>query len=1184
MSEAQDIIYAPKFPTTDELSFFIPLHLERGNINENFDYVQGDYLIKLITTGINNDIISTKFFIIVEANPDSSNNIQKKQVICLSREYELNKKCILEYEYPSRKLFSLVNELDTQGFPVGVMNYITTLTSWSLDVDSFSARPDLINKIRNIEVKETNIFEFLIEEIQTNFGCVFLFDTEQKKIILRSIEEIGVNRGLYLSEKNYIKAINKQINHDEIITRLYCFGKDNINFCNVNITGEPYIEDFSFYKTTEFMSQDLIDALNNYDVLLETEFEIFTTKKNELGIHLSTKDNLENDLVDKINELHEIQDDINDRIASNESYSDLNIDLAAKEIEVLTIQSEINHSTFEETQNTASGLEVKEMLQKHPEFDYEGISPIDNNINEKIIEILNVRNYLKKENHFTPEQLAELDYFVREEVWQDSSIENAEDLFNEGKIKLQKLSQPKIQFSIDSIDFLQILEKNLDKSKLILGDLINICFKKFGIDIKVRLVGYIHDYDNKKLTLEFSNKDSLDDPYNYFVDLQKNAIKTSKTVDVSKHQWDKSEENESLINNLINNNLNTATQKVLAGSNQDVQIDRQGIWLTKRLNEIIEPEQMRIINNMIVLSDDYFQTAKTAISPAGVNSQVVYGKMIVGEQGIFEGIDILDGEEVGINIGKYLDGEEDKYGIRIVGQNGVQTLLDRENNILIKDADNNYKFWVDAEGNICFRGVLIQSPSEDTFPLPVFRGNFSVSAEYFRGDVVTFNGSTWLYMNDDSSTGNHPAENVYWTTYASRGNDGNDGEDGNDGLDGNDGQDGQDGSPGDSVYVEFSIDGETNWHFPYVEGDLYMRTKIGISGSWTDAIRIVGEDGADGLDGQDGNDGADGEKGDTGPGLVFRGDFEESEIYVFTEHRRDVVRYNDTYYLFNVETDENGTTISSWVIAQWINFGATFSSVATKLLLAEDANILKTLVMGYDSASSRGIIRSAGKSDYGEGAGFWLGQHDAQKAKFDIGDENNYIRWDGEILNIKGLLESISGTFETMEAGEGFHKITIGKEHPVFGTPYILMKTDNYASYFDGIRWRFLWKAGTEDERVIGNFSPSYNEVTGAKTIALGASDCNMDFLGYANTGNVYHRTKRITGTCESNGEARFDHGITNGLNKILSVNVFVKVNSEEMIPMNPYSIGDDDIFASGGSNGLPFRAFLTYSEDEHNW
>lgn len=51
------------------------------------------------------------------------------------------------------------------------------------------------------------------------------------------------------------------------------------------------------------------------------------------------------------------------------------------------------------------------------------------------------------------------------------------------------------------------------------------------------------------------------------------------------------------------------------------------------------------------------------------------------------------------------------------------------------------------------------------------------------------------------------------------------------------------------IYVEYSVNGSTNWHTTFAAGDLYMRQKKG-AGAWSAAIRIVGVDGTSGTDGR----------------------------------------------------------------------------------------------------------------------------------------------------------------------------------------------------------------------------------------------------------------------------------------------------------------------------------------------
>lgn len=77
--------------------------------------------------------------------------------------------------------------------------------------------------------------------------------------------------------------------------------------------------------------------------------------------------------------------------------------------------------------------------------------------------------------------------------------------------------------------------------------------------------------------------------------------------------------------------------------------------------------------------------------------------------------------------------------------------------------------------------------------------------------------------------------------------------------------DGQPGTDGQSVSVEYSVDGSTSWHPTFAGGDKYMRQRIG-AGAWSAAIKIVGENGAQGPQGLPG---ANGTNGASAPLLVL---------------------------------------------------------------------------------------------------------------------------------------------------------------------------------------------------------------------------------------------------------------------------------------------------------------------------
>lgn len=107
--------------------------------------------------------------------------------------------------------------------------------------------------------------------------------------------------------------------------------------------------------------------------------------------------------------------------------------------------------------------------------------------------------------------------------------------------------------------------------------------------------------------------------------------------------------------------------------------------------------------------------------------------------------------------------------------------------------------------------------------------------------------------------------------------------------------------------------------------------------SWSLPVKISGVDGEQGPEGPQGPQGpagADGATGNTGPGLNYRGEYNSSEYYYWTDDLRDVVSRNGTYYAVKYP----GNVTPGWSSSDWKAL-SSFESVATKLLLAEEATI-----------------------------------------------------------------------------------------------------------------------------------------------------------------------------------------------------------------------------------------------------
>ena len=119
----------------------------------------------------------------------------------------------------------------------------------------------------------------------------------------------------------------------------------------------------------------------------------------------------------------------------------------------------------------------------------------------------------------------------------------------------------------------------------------------------------------------------------------------------------------------------------------------------------------------------------------------------------------------------------------------------------------------------------------------------------------------------------------------------------------------------------------------------------------------TGATGPAGSAGVTGIAGATGAQGIAGPAIVFRGAYDGAKRYYYNSIRRDVVSYSGNYYVANNVGKDGDATWGLPSGTDWTAFGVQFESVATKLLLAENATILHALTLG--GGTTHGLVQSA---------------------------------------------------------------------------------------------------------------------------------------------------------------------------------------------------------------------------------
>ena len=120
-----------------------------------------------------------------------------------------------------------------------------------------------------------------------------------------------------------------------------------------------------------------------------------------------------------------------------------------------------------------------------------------------------------------------------------------------------------------------------------------------------------------------------------------NSYSSSRSFDAAKYTYNQTANQASKVSEFMNSSLDAAVNSIIGAKNQSVRIDGAGL----HIGEPDSPYQIRIINGMIAMSDDGFQSAKVAIGHFatdelgdhwGVNADIIGGKLLIGNGLVIE--------------------------------------------------------------------------------------------------------------------------------------------------------------------------------------------------------------------------------------------------------------------------------------------------------------------------------------------------------------------------------------------------------------------------------------------------------------------------------------------------------------------------------------------------------------------
>ena len=673
LSNILDRKYSPRYNALGEISFIAPYQVN-DNVSPYWDLLTYRRLAFLPDVG---------YFMITDVSEKGDGIKRYKDITAQSLEVELALKRITLF----KGTYKFYDILDTNG--TLLQTILAYLPGWSVGtVDT-----ELLSLYRYFNVNDTTIYDFLMNDVEEAYQCIFTFDSFAKTISAVSIPNATSTTDVYLSYDNLIKSIEIKEVTDELVTALTVCGGGGLSINQVNPLGTDTIYNFDYYKTTDWMSQGLIDALDAWEQLIDDNQANYADLLTSLIEDNNTLIGYTGELADLQGEYDALEGVQSVRIQQGLSLTEVNAQLAAKQTEIDSKNTQID-SIQTSIDDIQSQLEV-------------------------------INTALSFETNFTEAQLLELsayivgstyqnDNFIQTDAMTQAEIQAmAQELYDQGVTVLAKVSQPRYEFSIDAVNFISLEEFSIFTEQLELGSVITLELEE-GVFIYPALLGIDMNYDNPSdFKLIFGNRLRLDDSSFIFSDLFNQAVKGGISTKFNSERWSNwSEGYKSEVTGFINSSLNASLNNVISGSGQDVLINQNGIRLRQSLEGGgYSDEQVWMNNGTIAFTRDNWDTAALALgkvstasgSAFGLVASVVVGRLLAGNELVIEnegGTFSVDGAGATLTDANFT----------LNTTNGkTRIFLDPDNGIKIQgNAGGTWvdKMYADSSGNLNITGNL----------------------------------------------------------------------------------------------------------------------------------------------------------------------------------------------------------------------------------------------------------------------------------------------------------------------------------------------------------------------------------------------------------------------------------------------------------------------------------------------
>lgn len=495
---------------------------------------------------------------------------------------------------------------------LNVTDNISALGGWKL---GGTLDGTLASKYRTFDISDSTVYSFLMNDVEQAYECVFSFDTINREIYIDTLQGAVTPTSIFVSYDNLIENAELREMSDEIVTALHVYGGDGIDIRSVNPTGSNILYNFDYYKNTDWMTQELINAIDDWEDKIQSYSSLYSgyisnllTLNNELSV-------LESELSILQSEYAALEVALKAAIEANSGVTQAKNNLNAKKVQV-----------------DAKVIEVEDK-----ENSISNVLSLITNINT----ILNINN----SSNFTEQQRVELSRYIIENTYQNENIiildsytpaqiqETKQELYNQALSVLGRVSVPRYEFSVDAVNFVALKEFQVFTNQIpvSLGAEVTIATNNYPITSV--LLELELSYDNPEdFSMTFSNRLRLDNDKFQYSDLVGQIVKTGSSVSFDRPSWSNWASNyKDEVTLFITSSLDATKNEIINSTNQEIVINGSGLRGRKSNGSGgYENNQVWLTSNTLAFTDDAWTTAKTAVGRINFGNGT-YGYGIAGE-------------------------------------------------------------------------------------------------------------------------------------------------------------------------------------------------------------------------------------------------------------------------------------------------------------------------------------------------------------------------------------------------------------------------------------------------------------------------------------------------------------------------------------------------------------------------